>query len=262
MSNVPPDEAKDKVKGSRGAFPRLPLSDALKLAEAVFELGQGDKVRRLIVFLKLEKSADSGASRTLVISSNAYGLTAGGYSAEFLEITPRGKDIIEPQSESSKIKAVYGALFSNEMFSKFISSYSGKRVPEDVVAIDYFQHEHKLNADDAKACWLVFKSNISAYGLEQNVGGKSTIISREMATEKFDIKNISKTEVPPGQISENKQEIQVPVLAQVKSTTMGARITPEIHFNIQVIIPEDASAETYDAIFKSISTHLLGRNDE
>ena len=34
---------------------------------------------------------------------------------------------------------------------------------------------------------------------------------------------------------------------------------PQIHFNIQVIVPNDASAETYDRIFSSISKNLLGR---
>lgn len=40
------------------------------------------------------------------------------------------------------------------------------------------------------------------------------------------------------------------------------RIAPQIHFNIQVVLPENALPETYDAIFKSIATHLLGRGEE
>ncbi len=40
------------------------------------------------------------------------------------------------------------------------------------------------------------------------------------------------------------------------------RITPQIHFNIQVVLPENALSETYDAIFRSIATHLLGRTGE
>lgn len=39
------------------------------------------------------------------------------------------------------------------------------------------------------------------------------------------------------------------------------KVTPEITFNIQVVLPENASAETYDDIFSSIARHLLSQDD-
>ncbi len=37
---------------------------------------------------------------------------------------------------------------------------------------------------------------------------------------------------------------------------------PQVTFNIQIVLPENASPETYEAIFSSMSTHLLGRDEE
>lgn len=50
--------------------------------------------------------------------------------------------------------------------------------------------------------------------------------------------------------------------AHVASKSFTGRKSPEIHFNIQVVLPENASPENYDAIFRSIATHLLGRTEE
>ncbi len=36
---------------------------------------------------------------------------------------------------------------------------------------------------------------------------------------------------------------------------------PQIAFNIQIILPENATPETYDAIFSSMSNHLIGRDE-
>jgi len=65
-----------------------------------------------------------------------------------------------------------------------------------------------------------------------------------------------------------KTETGAPQEESVKPVSKGAfptnleRITPQIHFNIQVVLPENALPETYDAIFKSIATYLLGRTEE
>src|SRR3989344_3216689 len=83
--NSTPEEKKSKTP-SRSAFPRIPLSKVLALGEKIYELGEGDPVPRLVVFDKLGKSADSGPSRMLITTSNAYRLTTGSYQAERLGI--------------------------------------------------------------------------------------------------------------------------------------------------------------------------------
>jgi hypothetical protein len=264
MSNNPTntDSNKDKDKRTRGAFPRLPLADVIELPKTIFELGQGRQVRRLRVFQELKKSPNSSTSRMLITTSNSYGLTSGGYNAEFLEITNRGKEIVGASAESSKYRAIYDALFSNDIFSKFMAEYNQKRVPDDTIAIDYFQHDQGLSLEDAKICWQVIKSNISAYGLIQDVAGRKTIISREMALERLSDEARPEPQTFMPQASSEQDGKQSRTNAQLRAMANSGIVTPQIHFNIQVVIPENASPETYDAIFKSIAVHLLGRTDE
>src|SRR5947209_7211253 len=73
-------------------FPALTFEDALTIPEAIQKYASGQKVRRLIVFEKLNKEPDSVESRRLVTASGQYGLTRGGYQAEYLELTPEGNE--------------------------------------------------------------------------------------------------------------------------------------------------------------------------
>ncbi len=71
----------------------------------------------------------------------------------------------------------------------------------------------------------------------------------------------------------DSQRASTPVVSSVGSDTIPTpshhekpsvrrRIEPQITFNIQVVLPENASVETYDNIFKSIATHLLRQDEE
>jgi len=61
------------------------------LADAFQKFAAGQlRVRKLTLFDKIGKSPDSGPSRQLITNSSRYGLTKGGYQAEFLELTPEG----------------------------------------------------------------------------------------------------------------------------------------------------------------------------
>lgn len=61
---------------------------------------------------------------------------------------------------------------------------------------------------------------------------------------------------------------KVPTATEAATIATGATVAtggsavPQIHFNIQIHLPENGSPEDYDAIFKSIGTYLLGRKDE
>src|SRR5450432_3296562 len=73
-------------------FPPLTFSETLTLAEGIQKYAAGQKVRRLTLFEKLNKEPDSRETRRLVTASGQYGLTKGGYQAEFLELTPEGNE--------------------------------------------------------------------------------------------------------------------------------------------------------------------------
>ena len=73
-------------------FPASTFQDGLVVAEAFQKFAAGQmRVRKLTLFDKIGKSPDSGPSRQLITNSSLYGLTTGGYQAEFLELTPGGR---------------------------------------------------------------------------------------------------------------------------------------------------------------------------
>src|SRR5262245_25076837 len=65
-------------------FPAVSFDEALFLARAIQEHGAGQPIRRLTLFEALNRSPDSGPTRQLITSSNQYGITTGGYTAETL----------------------------------------------------------------------------------------------------------------------------------------------------------------------------------
>lgn len=71
----------DSVSGQktrvRGKHPRISLKEVLSIPKTVFELGQGEPIRRLSVFDSLGRSPSSSTSRTMVTASSTYGLTKG-----------------------------------------------------------------------------------------------------------------------------------------------------------------------------------------
>lgn len=176
-TTVPTTEPQSTNKKRQGIFPRLPLKSTLELPRAIYAVGQGEPVRRLMVFDRLGKSAGSGLSRMLIIVSGIYGLTNGGYQAEYLELTDTGKKIV--QSES--LESIYEVLFKNDIFSQFMEYWKDKTFPMDDIASDWLVRTLRLNPDDAKSFWGVIKENIRDYRLTQQLSGKEVIVSKEVA---------------------------------------------------------------------------------
>jgi len=256
-----------KEKKAVGVFPRLSFSKTMELVEAIYQLGEGEPVRRRTVFDKLGKSSESGPSRTLIIAANSgYGLTTGSYKAEYLGITDRGMQTVSYKNSVSKFEAVYDALFSNEIFSAMVSRFNDRGIPIDEIAIEYLKSNHELPREDAQACWAVFKDNLTEQNLTQELSGKRVIVSRDAALETLGKSTVKKgvqpgDETPPHDNTTEASESPDSKVGARKFTGRTDTITPQIHFNIQVVIPENASPETYEYIFKSIATHLLGRSE-
>jgi Nucleotide modification associated domain 3 len=99
LAALPGGGAFDKIKPGL-VFPALTFEEALEIGEGIQKYAAGQRVRRLILFEKLNKEPDSYEARRLVTASGQYGLTKGGYQAEFLELTPEGNeatsDVVAP----------------------------------------------------------------------------------------------------------------------------------------------------------------------
>ncbi len=253
---------KQQSSGPKTYFPRIALNKVLELSDKIYELGQGDTVPRLVVFDSLGKSASSGPSRMLVTTSNGYGLTTGNYNAPRLGLTDVGKDIAATKDTAQKnAKLADLMLKEDSLFEKFYSYYTDKNVPVEAMAVDYLMREGSLKEEDAKTAFDVFMTNLRDFGFTKNLSGKETIVSRELADLPKVKQNTESTTDIPTVPTGSQEEVEVPMQVPAPSSLANLMTAvPQFNFNIQIELPNDSSPETYDAIFKSISEHLLSKD--
>lgn len=131
---------KSKKRAQAGRPPKRPapsltFKDVLPYAEAIQELGAGYKVKREDVFEKLGKSAKSGSSKNITTQSNFYGLTTGGWTAEFVELREKGKSATSPDvCEDVKQKARFElAIDGVKPFKVLYGQFKDSRLPDQSV---------------------------------------------------------------------------------------------------------------------------------
>jgi len=115
--------------------PSLTFKDVVPYAVAIQELGAGYKVKREDVFEKLGKSPKSGPSKNITTQSNFYSLTTGGCTAEFVELTDKGKSATSPDvSEDVKQKARFDlAIDGVKSFKVLYDQFKDSRLPDQSV---------------------------------------------------------------------------------------------------------------------------------
>src|SRR5687767_158004 len=68
-------------------YPSESLNQVLHLGESIVKFAGGDKIRRLTLMQKMERSPNSSAVRVLITNSAKYGVTTGSKQAEWIELT-------------------------------------------------------------------------------------------------------------------------------------------------------------------------------
>lgn len=168
-------------------FPASTFEDALELAETIQKFASGqDKVRKLTVFDKLGRSPDGGPSRQLITNSSRYGLTKGGYQAEFLELTPDGKlATAEDVALAKKLESRFKLAIRNvEPFNHLYEKYKGTKMPsKEFLADDLRQVE--LPEEFVAECIDTFILNVKFLGLLKTAAGSERLISLDHAMEEL-----------------------------------------------------------------------------
>jgi hypothetical protein len=240
----------------------------MEIPRAIYELGHGEPVRRRRVFDHLGRSADSGPSRSLVAAANTgYGLINGNSRSEYLDLTPLGLKIVSESNERSRREAMHEVLFSNDIFAEFVEHFHDRPLPRDEIATDYLAKTYGFVEADAEAFFEVIKDNLSAHGLLQELSGKPIVMNRTAAVESLGTAQDNRPEPEPRMSAESQEELAERADEEDSGLPRRFRsgtneLVPQFHFNIQIVLPIEAAPETYDNIFRSISTHLLGRDEE
>lgn len=165
-------------------FPSTSFKEALFLADAIQKHASGQKVRRLTLFETLNRAPTSGTSRNLVTSSGQYGITLGGYNAEFLELTPLGRSASDRSlDEARRVAAqIQLAILDVEPFRAVFDQFVGLRLPTVEVLKDAFKSAG-VDDDVLSEAVEIFLANAREVGLVRTIGGSEHLIAADAVLE-------------------------------------------------------------------------------
>ena len=250
-----PVDVQPRRRRSTRQYPVLKFEDVLLLPQTILDHGANGQLRRLTVFDRLERSPDSGTSRQLVTTCSRYGLTSGGYTAEYVTITEVGKRVLETTlSEKAVLSAKFEcAIEKFDVFRQVYENLVSQRMPANDVLTDIFR-QVGLSDGDRQPAADIFVANLKYLGLVRQISGTERVISLDQRLEEMSTSSgASQQETPPDHIPTN-------VEPQVNETgrVFVAPNRPALHIDIQVHIDPTTSPEIIDQIFASMAKHLYG----
>lgn len=188
---------KKTTKKAIKSIPTMPFEDVLHLSQAIWECSSGTRVRKITLFDHLGKSPDSGPSRSLITSSSKYGLTTGGYQAEYLELTNEGAKASNPDGVPCEVISARFklAIQGNQYFNHLYDSYKNMKVPTNKVLEDCII-EFGIEEHEAKQCVETFIVNAQFLGIIKTLSGAQRLITIEHLIEELGTNSSAPVIVP------------------------------------------------------------------
>jgi hypothetical protein len=179
-------------------FPGCSFQDAMEIAIVIQRSGVDNRMRRLTIFDELKKSPDSGPSRMLVINSGKYGLTTGGYKADYLDLNEQGRLAVDPETDPRvQVKARFElAIEGIPPFKHLYERLSGNKLPSPAVLNDLLI-EIGLRQEQWSECVDIFIVNLKFLGLLRTIAGAERVLKIDHALEDVStVPNTSQTNKP------------------------------------------------------------------
>ncbi len=225
-------------------YPASSFSDALPLGEAIMKHAAGEKVRRLTLLQKMDKSPNSGPTKMMITNSGKYGITNGSYAAEYLELTELGRSSVDSTvAPRVSRKAKFDlAIEGIPPFKLLYDHYKTKRLPEREIMKDVLK-DSTIEVPDLDECVDTFTVNVKDLDLLRTIGGAETLISIEQVTD----------ELPAGE-SKQKQSSSQSTVSEVKvhsSSENTQRDWNKICFYITPIGDPESEQRKHSDLFMS-----------
>ncbi len=159
-------------------FPTLTFEEALELGLAIQQHAAGQKVRRLTLFNKMGRKSSTGPSRHLMTSSGRYGITEGGYQAEYLALTPDGALATSPDAKPREQTAAGFrlAVESVNVFKGLYERLKGNKIPSREVLSDY-AGELDVPEGDRLQCVDILLGNAKFVRLLKVLSGAERVVT-------------------------------------------------------------------------------------
>jgi hypothetical protein len=151
----PGQEPQAERKARIAQPPYLPLSEAIRVAEQIYEAGGGTADRDILTSLLNNSVSSSSFVRKLQALRN-YRLTSGMVPP--VSLTDIGLAIVSPKDEASRSASLKAAAIGPEPFRRAYERLKGKLLPQDEFLRNTFQHDLQLPRVVADAWVDSFKS--------------------------------------------------------------------------------------------------------
>lgn len=250
-----PEQGERRGRGPNRPFPALKFEDTLSLPKSILEHGIDGEIQKLTLFGKLNRSPDSGPSRTLLSSSLRYGLTTGSHGASSLSVTDDGRTALSDH-QSPRIaaeKRFQLAIAKVSCFNSLYEKLKNHRLPDYSVLGDELEQLGVSKNDRQKAA-EIFTDNLRFLGLITEIAGNEHVRPIE---EVLDEAGESTSQDVANSNGTNAQSDNIPDTAS--ATVRSGTNNPALHLDIQVHIDASASPDQIEQIFASMARHLYGR---
>jgi len=146
----------------------------------------GEKVRRLTLLQKMDKSPTSGPTKMMITNSGKYGITKGSYAAEYLELTEQGRIAVDSTFGPRKQRLASFALAIGGVppFQLLYEQYKGKRIPEREIMKDFLK-DSSIDVPDTDECVDTFTVNVKDLDLLRIIGGAETLVSIDQVVDEL-----------------------------------------------------------------------------
>ncbi|WP_267107277.1 hypothetical protein [Xanthomonas sacchari] len=167
-------------------YPASSFADALTLGEAIMRFASGDRVRRLTLLQQMNKSPTSGPTKQMITNSGKYGITSGSYAAEYLELTEKGRIVVDSsRADQERKRASFElAIEGVAPFKVLYEHYKDKRLPEREIMKDVIS-DSAIDVPDLDECVDTFTVNVKDLDMLRTIGGAETLVSIEQVVEEL-----------------------------------------------------------------------------
>lgn len=184
QGDVQSDPAPARRRRTPRGYPALSFAEALVLARAIYQYASGQPIRRLTLLDRMGRSESSGTTRTLITSSNQYGITTGGYSAQFMSLSDDGLNAVaEDVDPAVRFTARFRlAILNIGPFESIYERFKGGRLPDRSVLKDA-AIDASISPDDAVECADTFLANAQEISLIRTMSGAERLLSFDFVIE-------------------------------------------------------------------------------
>lgn len=128
-----PAKQSRKTYVSQANVPRYPISEALRVAQAISDEYGKQPTRPLDVAAAMGLTPTSGKFKMLTGASIAYGFTEGGAQADEISLTELGLRVVAPTEDGDDELAKREALLRPRVVGEFLERYDGSKLPKDTI---------------------------------------------------------------------------------------------------------------------------------